>query len=81
MVLFESGLILVFRFFHEKVEFDEEVFFEIYDDSGSIPDPIEDNNENSILDIPKNLVCTAHTLQLCLKDVFEKNDSMLAVKE
>jgi hypothetical protein len=30
--------------------------------------------------VPKNVRCVAHTLQLCLKDVFEKNTAMKSMK-
>lgn len=31
--------------------------------------------------VPKNIRCFAHTLQLCLKDVFEKNTALISMKK
>lgn len=44
-------------------------------------DEISDGEADFDFQIPKNSVCSAHMLQLALKDVFETNQEMLGIKK
>lgn len=50
------------------------------EEQSEISDEDEENEDDFEFSAPKSLRCVAHTLQLCLKDVFDSNSAMKALK-